>query len=215
MLFTCNNKDLMYIYNYMNRLFLTFITSFLLLGLFGCKTGDTTFPEEDVTIVNEGELYIMGSHQFLLDGAGYVNGTFQPDYPDNFDVSPINYTGDWALRRCLPYRYKSVCYAITSTVGDRLDITATMTSLLFHLVGKNSFPSAGTVEFFVNNSSVGKHVIRDESTDSYLVTTGTNKECTVSMVLTEGSVCLNGVTLIIPNYPEKSIYNNGTAEPTP
>lgn len=194
----------------MNRIILLIVTS-LTICVLGCTTGDAVYPDNAVTVVNEGELYIMGSHQFMLDGSGFVNGEYKPDFPDRFEVIPLRYYGDWELRRCNPKMYESLCYSTTSTIGDKLEITATMTSLIFHLVGKDSFPAAGTVEFFVNESSVGQYQIRDESNDYYLVTTGTNKECVVSMVLVSGSVCLNGVTLIIPNYPEKSIYNGGTA----
>jgi len=190
-------------------LFILFVAN-LSLGLSGCREEESRVPEEAMKHVNPGVFPTAGSMQFILDGSGYVNGNYTPIDEYTFKQGAVSYTGDWQVSRAVSGNRESFCLAKTNIVGDRVDITATMTTLIFNFISKPFYPEAGSVTFFVDDVNVGNLVFDEDASDAYLVFTNKEEACKVSLVLNAGGVCISGYVMNVPShsYPPPTININ-------
>lgn len=170
------------------------------LGLSGCREEESRVPEKALKQLNAGVFPTAGSMQFILDGSGYVNGNYMPIDKFTYKQEAVSYTGDWQVSRGVPANRESFCLAKTNVVGDRVDITATMTALIFNFITKPSYPEAGSVTFFVDDVNVGNLVFDEDSSDAYMVFTDKEEACKVSLVLNAGGVCISGYVMNVPSY---------------
>lgn len=130
-----------------------------------------------------------------MDCKGYYNGVWLPK--DNYvsQSYPMRFTGKWTQ---IPNGVRDDWYmAMTSEVGARLDICATMTRCVFDFWDYEFYNNPGTIQVLLDDRVVGTFNLARTNSNGfkildYVVATQKNTVATASIVLLSGRMVVSG-----------------------
>lgn len=142
-----------------------------------------------------GEALKEEAYAIQMDCSGIYNGDYLPKTKWVSQLYPLRFTGNW---KQIPNGTAKDWYmAMTSEVGARVDLCATMTRCVFDFWDYEQYDDPGTVQILLDDNPVGTFNLARKNSNGYkaldyVVATHKNTVATASVVLLSGRMVLFG-----------------------
>lgn len=178
-----------------------FLACFLSIMLSGC------WDEHVNPLGSEkfnGEAPKEEAYAVQMDCKGIYNGEYLPKFRNATSLHQLRFTGDWEQLHNSTGSTVDWYMAMTSEVGARVDLCATMTRCIFDFWDYEFYDNPGKIQILLDDKVVGTCDLSRKNPNGfkvldYVVATQKNTVATASIVLLSGRMVLTGVQANIFN----------------